>query len=69
MDDIIPSGSNITDLPDDLMNNLTPNDDDLNDTIIPCKSTKGDLSQLEIENDCGDNQDMWYSGSYIGSSR
>lgn len=31
---------------DDLMNNLTPTDDDLNEIIISCQSTKGDSSQL-----------------------
>lgn len=38
------------------MNNLTLTDDDLNEAIIPSKSTGGDLSQLEVEDECVDNK-------------
>lgn len=39
IDEIIPSGSTLTDLPGDLMDNLTLTDDDLNEAIIPGKSS------------------------------
>lgn len=50
----------------DLLNNITLIENDLNETIIPGKLTKSDLSQLEVEGECVENQsweDFWSSGS------
>lgn len=46
MDEILSSGSSLTDLHDDLMNNNSLTDDNLNKTIISCKSMKGDLGNF-----------------------
>lgn len=53
MDEIIQSGSSLSDLPDDLINNLTITVDDPNETPIPDKSMKVDLSQLKVEENRG----------------
>lgn len=50
VDEILPSGSSLTEFTEDFVNNVwTTKMDDLNETIIPGKLTKGDLSQLEVE--------------------
>lgn len=54
-DKIIPSGARPTNLSDDSMNNLTLTDDGMNEKIIPGNSTRGDLSQLEVKEECVDN--------------
>lgn len=53
MDEILPSGSSLTDLPYDLMNNLALTDKDLNENIIPDKPMN---DQLKGEEEFMDNQ-------------
>lgn len=50
------AGSQPYDQHDDLMNNVTLTDNDQNETIIPGKSTKGVMSQLEVEGECVEDQ-------------
>lgn len=61
MDEIIPSGSSLLGLLDDLLNNLTITHDELNET--PVKAMKGELSRLDVEEECV--EDFWSGGSYI----
>lgn len=56
MDEIMPSGSRLTDLSDDIMNSLRLIDDDQNETFIPGKTTYGDQSHLELRRNVFDNQ-------------